>query len=175
MRFYWCSLDYVDPTKLWFNWLIFFDILFQTRVKMYLVPSLNWPLLYSSTMTVCIDLHPVQVRHGTLALSPGFTILIFFAAISIIPRVCSWSRFFALVCCCQIIFSHLHSAHITPCLTHSVQVLWYHIMWSMRSSAHLNCLLHTVHSEQLFVSSGPTSTSLLVRLQLLQSLAPVVT
>ena len=30
-----------------------FDILFQTRVKMYLVRSLNWPLLYSSTMTAC--------------------------------------------------------------------------------------------------------------------------
>ena len=30
-----------------------FDILFQTRVKMYLVPSLNWQLLYSSTMTMC--------------------------------------------------------------------------------------------------------------------------
>ena len=30
-----------------------FDMLFQTRVKMYLVPSLNWPLLYSSRMTMC--------------------------------------------------------------------------------------------------------------------------
>ena len=29
------------------------DILFQTRVKMYLVRSFNWPLLYSSTMTAC--------------------------------------------------------------------------------------------------------------------------
>ena len=33
-----------------------FDILFQTRVKMYLVPSLNWPLLYSSTMTMCASI-----------------------------------------------------------------------------------------------------------------------
>ena len=31
----------------------YFDILFQTRVKMCLVPSLNWPLLHSSTMTIC--------------------------------------------------------------------------------------------------------------------------
>ena len=30
-----------------------FDILFQTRVKMYLVRSFNWPLLYYSTMTAC--------------------------------------------------------------------------------------------------------------------------
>ena len=34
-------------------------------------------------------------------------------------------------------------------------VLWYHLMWSMRSSAHLNCLLH---SKQLFASSVPNST-----------------
>ena len=29
-------------------------------------------------------------------------------------------------------------------------VLWYHLMWFMRSSVHLNCLLH---GEQLFASS----------------------
>ena len=99
----------------------------------------------------------VQIRSGTgtMTLSPGLTILIFFAAVSIILQACTWSSSFASVRCCQILSSHLHSAHITPCLTHSAQVLWYHLMWSMRSSAYLNFLLH---SEQLFASSVPNST-----------------
>ena len=36
-----------------FKLIDIFYILFQTRVKIYLVRSLNWPLLYSSTMTAC--------------------------------------------------------------------------------------------------------------------------
>ena len=78
------------------------------------------------------------------------SILIFFAAVSIIPRACTWSRFIATL----LQNSILSSAHITSCMTHSAQVLLYHMMWSMRSFAHLNCLLH---GEQLFASSGLTS------------------
>ena len=69
------------------------------------------------------------------------------------PRAWTWRRFFALFRGCQILSSLLHRAHVTLCLTHSAQFLWYHLIWSMRSSAHLDCLLH---GEQLFTTSGPT-------------------
>ena len=59
-----------------------FDILFQTRVKMYLVPSFNWPLLYSLTkmMCLCTSIFTLS-RSGTGTgggdIEPGIVVVVF--------------------------------------------------------------------------------------------------
>ena len=55
----------------------------------------------------------VQIRSGTgtMTLSPGLTILIFFAAVSIILQACTWCSSFASVRCCQILSSAQRTHH----------------------------------------------------------------
>ena len=113
-------------------------------------------IFIKGVQTLRMDLRPVHVRDGHHdVVSRPDNLDFFFAAVSNILCAWTWRRFFALVRCCQILSSFLHGAHITRCLAHSAQFLWYHLMRSMRSSTHVNCLLY---GEQLFTNSGPTST-----------------
>ena len=114
-------------------------------------------IFIKGVQTLRMDLRPVHVRDGHHDVVSRPDNLDFLCSRFQHPMCLNLKTLLriALVRCCQILSSFLHGAHITRCLAHSAQFLWYHLMRSMRSSTHVNCLLY---GEQLFTNSGPTST-----------------
>ena len=89
-------------------WFLFFVSYSQQELESTLSPAWRWRRLCAPIFAL------PRSGTGTMTLSPGLTTLIFFAAVSNIPRTGTWRHFFASARCCQILPSLLHRALWLP-------------------------------------------------------------